>query len=1379
MFWRNEHFSHASADRSAPAPAPRGRLARRLLSTLVATAVALPLFAVLQPVTPAAADAGPLAPADTEVTYKEYWVPHTQFSGSCSSPVVATGYWYVEPAPCVKTLTFNIPDNVSGALRAEIYLDLWRNRDVPRIRFRLNGGLLRDPEIGADWGRTPYLGEIPLSELRQGANTIELSAIAQVHVHDIAIRVYHDPTHPLVAGPGSDVTPPTGALTSVVASNGTFSPATGGTLNVDNDTLTFTATASDARYVDFIGYYDGYDIDADGETTEWQATGRNNWFPGGRSAQTSGGLINHIGTDATAPYSVTWQLPHVRNQEGVRFKVRIVDAAGNVREAAGGQSAPFTLSRSDTVEYYTIDDFQDAVLHHDGLYPNDTVRTIELPDMTGVISARLLGNFWNNPFIQLNGQPQFRAFPTGADQWRMSNVVLDISQLGAGDNVIKYSYSGNGFGEFVENPGPMIVLRRRVASPVPASIFTQTTTATVTDGSATTLRVVAAGSPLVTYQWFRDGQPIEGATESSYVTPRLDSTDAGSVFTVQVSNRWGSATSTPIPVVVRPSDPWWNAQWPYRFEMNVGAGGVARTDKIVDLDVNFTTFLESIGEGGRFDPDTIRLVEVDANGAVLDDDIAYQFDGATSYQADTNARGTLVFMMAGTTAASASRRFHVYFAKTESGIGPFPQPFPLSVVDNVFDEGQNSFKIETPTHTWYYHKQGAGFSSLIDVQGLEWLGYRPNVAGSGGTFRGVPNSIFPDGQFHPGALGSTTTLVSSGPLKATLRSTTLDGEWVIQWDIYLTYAKATFLRAPKAYWFLYEGTPGGSLQTNGNDIVVRSNGVQNSAGASWQADITGDEWVYVGDVARNRSFFVAQLEPDNTIDSYRPMEGNMTVLGFGRRTNEPQLRATPNTFFVGLIDTTSHGTAKGLIDDRYKPLDVAPGLIERQTGAALPGEPTEVVAEAADGSAVVSWTPPVITGGRLVTSYVVTPSIGSPTVVDGTVTEAVVTGLTNEVPVTFTVRAVTSVGEGPDSLPSNEVTPSANLGLASDDFNSRTLRSDWTIVDPQGDTQVLTTGNELVLRVAGGRSHDLFTNAILAPQVLQNSEDVDFQTVLKFENAPTQVFQMQGFVAKEDDRNIARFDMLFAPAAGYPNGVLKVAATTIVNGVGELRLEALVPGGQTRYLRITRVGDVWTLESSVAGEVWVPAGQFEQPFDISQVGVFAGNHANDPRTSPQFISRLDYIFNTAYPIDPEDAVVDTAPVVMSDVVASPSESRFAVSLRTDQLASVVVDYGLTPAYELGTTTPTRRRHVAPGGHRRSAAVDAVLLPGSRRRPARHHRGARRSDHHHARPRARQRGRRPLVRRLAVVRLHRAAAEVGQHPRQRRRCRRHRPSPRSP
>jgi hypothetical protein len=99
------------------------------------------------------------------------------------------------------------------------------------------------------------------------------------------------------------------------------------------------------------------------------------------------------------------------------------------------------------------------------------------------------------------------------------------------------------------------------------------------------------------------------------------------------------------------------------------------------------------------------------------------------------------------------------------------------------------------------------------------------------------------------------------------------------------------------------------------------------------------------------------------------------------------------------------------------------------SGATAPGAPTGVSATAGNGSAVVSWTAPS-SGGSVITSYTVTPYIGStaqaPVTVSGSppATTATVTGLTNGTSYTFTVSAANAVGTGPASSPSNAVTPS-------------------------------------------------------------------------------------------------------------------------------------------------------------------------------------------------------------------------------------------------------------------------------------------------------------------------------------------------------------------
>jgi hypothetical protein len=95
----------------------------------------------------------------------------------------------------------------------------------------------------------------------------------------------------------------------------------------------------------------------------------------------------------------------------------------------------------------------------------------------------------------------------------------------------------------------------------------------------------------------------------------------------------------------------------------------------------------------------------------------------------------------------------------------------------------------------------------------------------------------------------------------------------------------------------------------------------------------------------------------------------------------------------------------------------------------VPGAPTNVTATPADASATVTWTAPG-TGGSPITSYTVTPYIGTTAQPTTTVTgtTASITGLTNGTAYTFTVTATNAVGSGPASAPSAAVTPGAQAG---------------------------------------------------------------------------------------------------------------------------------------------------------------------------------------------------------------------------------------------------------------------------------------------------------------------------------------------------------------
>ena len=82
--------------------------------------------------------------------------------------------------------------------------------------------------------------------------------------------------------------------------------------------------------------------------------------------------------------------------------------------------------------------------------------------MTRPISWALIGK---TPKYLINDHSQFFAFGEGQDSWTVANKTVPISHLKVGQNKITY-YHTSGFGEFVEKPGPMIVLKR--TSPVGA-----------------------------------------------------------------------------------------------------------------------------------------------------------------------------------------------------------------------------------------------------------------------------------------------------------------------------------------------------------------------------------------------------------------------------------------------------------------------------------------------------------------------------------------------------------------------------------------------------------------------------------------------------------------------------------------------------------------------------------------------------------------------------------------------------------------------------------------------------------------------------------------------------------------------------------------------
>jgi hypothetical protein len=136
-----------------------------------------------------------------------------------------------------------------------------------------------------------------------------------------------------------------------------------------------------------------------------------------------------------------------------------------------------------------------------------------------------------------------------------------------------------------------------------------------------------------------------------------------------------------------------------------------------------------------------------------------------------------------------------------------------------------------------------------------------------------------------------------------------------------------------------------------------------------------------------------------------------------------------STAVTGLTGGTAYTFIVTALNEAGAAPDSAPSNSVTPTAATVPAAPTGVTATAAPESATVSWTAPASNGGRELTAYKVTPfkaGVAQTAVeVAAGATTKTFTGLTIGASYTFTVAAINSVGQGPQSAASAAVTPTA------------------------------------------------------------------------------------------------------------------------------------------------------------------------------------------------------------------------------------------------------------------------------------------------------------------------------------------------------------------
>lgn len=239
---------------------------------------------------------------------------------------------------------------------------------------------------------------------------------------------------------------------------------------------------------------------------------------------------------------------------------------------------------------------------------------------------------------------------------------------------------------------------------------------------------------------------------------------------------------------------------------------------------------------------------------------------------------------------------------------------PAVTLTHGIDEsagGGAAYIVTTPIAIYYLEKEGGGLSSMLDKDGVDWLGFH-SEPGSGhkGEYRGFPNAVHKqDGNYfhamNAGTDPSTSTVDIESGDHVRITFTSENGQWEGQYDVYADRLDFTMSKVSPdyKYWIQYEGVPGGEMDDT--DYAYRSGDSQrHSIRAPFMGDLPAPEWMAFGDPKSPRVLYMLHHEDDDHPDDYasRP---DMTVFAFGRRDKDKYL-TTPQTFSIGFIESTDY-----------------------------------------------------------------------------------------------------------------------------------------------------------------------------------------------------------------------------------------------------------------------------------------------------------------------------------------------------------------------------------------------------------------------------------------------------------------------------------------
>ena len=237
--------------------------------------------------------------------------------------------------------------DLEDAVRAEVSLEFWGGHlGTSDQKFKVNGAnWIQIPQIAGTPGDPRCFhrmlpgtvhAAIPLEALKQGRNSFEFRAGPQTchgfdwgiyKVYSFIVRVYYNASKPH----------PTGRISSQAANGviGDMPVIEAVTEGSNGDTTKTEFTPGAVNRVEFVGLYDDFNWEGDGQSRQWHY-------------QTEQGVMKrHIGTVTEAPFRVTWDNRWIPDQDSpLQLAARVTNVHGvtymtqpvPVRLVRGGRS---------------------------------------------------------------------------------------------------------------------------------------------------------------------------------------------------------------------------------------------------------------------------------------------------------------------------------------------------------------------------------------------------------------------------------------------------------------------------------------------------------------------------------------------------------------------------------------------------------------------------------------------------------------------------------------------------------------------------------------------------------------------------------------------------------------------------------------------------------------------------------------------------------------------------------------------------------------------------------------------------------------------------------------------------------------------------------